>query len=67
MKLCSTCDGPVCHFCIHYAYNGRGWKHRVYWGDGFCKLNGDSQDPEDQCVNFVCRNWIKELQSGAFV
>lgn len=62
-KLCSTCRGEVCDFCIHFAYNGGDGAEippQVYMGDGFCKLDRSQKWPEDGCVNFVCGNWIRE-------
>ena len=89
MKLCSSCAGEVCDFCIWYAFNGEyfgpdvppplagiydtlerrdelsrehNWAHQVYTGDGFCRIDGRSMDPEDGCENFVCGNWQREVE-----
>lgn len=67
MKLCSSCHGPICDFCAHYAFNGdkiEGFETlECFNGDGFCQLNGDDRDPSDECENFLCRNQPKEFQA----
>jgi len=71
MKLCSSCLGAVCDFCVWYVFNGgyfgppeeevdRG-RYQVYVGDGFCRIDGRAREPEEGCGDFVCGNWQKEV------
>lgn len=51
---CNEClNEPVCDFCKHYNFNGKGG---IYVGNGFCTLHQKQIDPEGGCNNFHCKN-----------
>jgi len=43
---------PCCDYCFNYAFNG---EDGVYIGKGWCWKHFEQKDPEDECIDFICR------------